>query len=203
MIPNITVDNFFENPTLVRNFALQQEFFKGDRGNWPGLRTKFVDELDNVFFHQFCAKLMSFLPKQYDTFRYIEAGFQIIDESYGSGWVHDDDVKYNVAGLIYLNPDQQRQGCGTTFYDYQMDVNGREYAEMFRLEVNSDDPKEHNKYERYREEHRNKWTPNIVVENRFNRCNIFNSKTWHSANNFFGTDRESSRLTMVFFGEAV
>ena len=45
-LPLTVVDNFFETPTLVRNFALQQEFFKGDRGNWPGIRTKFLDELD-------------------------------------------------------------------------------------------------------------------------------------------------------------
>lgn len=202
-IPIITIDDFFETPTLVRDFALKQEFFKGDRGNWPGLRTKFIDELDNKFFHTFAAKLMSFLPKQYTTFTNLEAGFQLIDESYGSGWVHDDDIKYNVAGLVYLNPETIRQGCGTTYYDYSMDVNGETYAKMFRDEVNADDPEERDKYRKYREEHRNKWVPNVVVENRFNRCNIFNSKVWHSANNFFGTTRETSRLTLVFFGHAV
>ena len=52
-LPLTVVDNFFETPTLVRNFALQQEFFKGDRGNWPGIRTKFLDELDINFFNTF------------------------------------------------------------------------------------------------------------------------------------------------------
>lgn len=63
MILNIIVDNFFENLIFVCSFVLQQEFFKGDRGNWLGLCIKFVDELDNVFFYQFCVKLMSFLFK--------------------------------------------------------------------------------------------------------------------------------------------
>lgn len=202
-IPIITIDNFFETPTLVREFALQQEFFKGDRGNWPGLRTRFIDELDNKFFHTFAAKLMSYLPKQYDTFTHLEAGFQLIDESYGSGWVHDDDDKYNVAGMIYLNPDQTKQGCGTTYYDFSLDANGEEYSRMFEYEVNAENPEDRDKYKKYREEHRSKWVPNVVVENRFNRCNIFNSKVWHSANNFFGKDKNSSRLTLVFFGEAV
>ena len=48
--------------------------------------------------------------------------------------------------------------------------------------------------EKYRMDHRSKWTENIVVENRFNRCNIFNSKCWHAANNFFGNNMETNRL---------
>lgn len=201
-VPITTIDNFFETPTLVREFALQQEYFKGDRGNWPGFRTKFIDELDSTFFHTFCSKLINYVPGCH-AFRTMEAGFQLIDESYGSGWVHDDDDKFNVAGLIYLNPGVIQQGCGTTFYDYRLDVNGEDYSHMFNYEVNSDEYADHNKYQKYRDEHRSKWVPNVTVQNRFNRCNIFNSKIWHSADNFFGNSKETSRLTLVFFGHAV
>ena len=44
--PIITIDNFFETPSLVRSWALSLEYFKGDRGNWPGIRTAFIDELN-------------------------------------------------------------------------------------------------------------------------------------------------------------
>lgn len=201
-VPIITVDNFFETPTLVREFALNQEYFKGDRGNWPGLRTKFIDELDNQFFHKLCSKLIYYIPGCH-SFKVVQASFQLIDESYGCGWVHDDDDKFNVAGMIYLNPGPIPQGSGTTFYDYRLDVNGEDYSKMFQHEVNADNSEERRKYEKYREEHRSKWVPNVTIENRFNRCNIFNSKIWHSANNFFGVDKQSSRLTLVFFGHAI
>jgi hypothetical protein len=44
-IPTIVVDNFYEDPLLWREFALDLKYFKGNRGNWPGLRT---DLLHNV-----------------------------------------------------------------------------------------------------------------------------------------------------------
>ena len=200
MIPYITIDNFFETPTLVRDFALRQEYFKGDRGNWPGIRTEMIDILDHQLFHVMASKLMSYLPKQYTSFTNLESTFQIIDGSWGSGWVHDDDAKYNVAGLIYLTPDPPRYS-GTSFYDFQMDTNGEDYTKMFEEEMNDSDKR--NAHEKYRMDHRSKWTENIVVENRFNRCNIFNSKCWHAANNFFGNSMVTNRLTLVFFGEAV
>lgn len=200
--PIITIDNFFESPSLVRKFALQQEYFKGDRGNWPGIRTQFIDKIDTEFFHVLASKLIQYIPGKH-SFTNLECTFQLIDETYGSGWVHDDDDKFNVAGLIYLNPGPVRQGCGTTFYDYRLDVNGEDYSKMFYEEVNAEDPDSRRKHEKYREEHRSKWTPNVTIENRYNRCNIFDSKIWHSANNFFGKDAETSRLTLVFFGHAV
>jgi len=200
--PIITIDNFFETPSLVREFALRQEYFKGDRGNWPGIRTAFLDTINKEFFHVFASKLIPYIPGKY-AFRNLECTFQLIDETYGSGWVHDDDDKFNVAGMVYLNPGPVRQGCGTTFYDYRLDVNGEDYSKMFQEEVNSDDIEGRQKYQKYREEHRGKWTPNVVVENRYNRCNIFNSKLWHSADNFFGTDADTTRLTLVFFGHAI
>ena len=60
-LPLTVVDNFFETPTLVRNFALQQEFFKGDRGNWPGIRTNFIEDLDIDLFNSIHDKILSFI----------------------------------------------------------------------------------------------------------------------------------------------
>lgn len=199
--PIITIDNFFETPSLVRSWALSLEYFKGDRGNWPGIRTAFLDELNQEFFHTFASKLIKCVPGK-STFNNLECTFQLIDKTYGSGWVHDDDDKFNVAGMVYLNPGPIPQGCGTTFYDYRLDTNGEDYSEMFRHEVNADNEEERKKYQKYRDEHRSLWVPNVTVQNRYNRCNIFNSKIWHSADNFFGTTNDTARLTLVFFGQA-
>lgn len=200
--PIIVIDEFFETPSLVRSYGLQQEFFKGDRGNWPGLRTEFISEFNKELFHTIASKLMYYLPGKH-TFTHLECGFQIIDETYGSGWVHDDDHKFNVAGIIYLNPDNIPDNSGTTFYDHRLDVNGEDYSNMFRSEVNAENVELRNEYKKYRDEHRSKWKPNTIVENRYNRCVMFDSTLWHSADNFFGTDMDNSRLTIVFFGHAI
>ena len=99
-VPLTVVDNFFDTPSLVRDYALKQEFFKGDRGNWPGIRTKFIQELDPSFMQSIGDKLTMHLPRCYTGFQYLEASFQLIDESYGEGWVHNDDPKYNVRPVI-------------------------------------------------------------------------------------------------------
>jgi hypothetical protein len=202
LMPLISIDNFFESPTLVRDFALRQEYFKGDRGNWPGLRSKFIDEIDPDFFHVFASKLIYYIPGRH-SFAILQTSFQIIDGTYGSGWIHTDEDKYNVAGMIYLSLNPTPLDSGTTFYDNRIDVNADDYSKMFMEEVNSDDAEGRRKFEQYREDHRKQWVPNARIQNRFNRCNIFDPRTWHSADYFFGETMENSRLTLVFFGEAV
>ena len=47
------------------------------------------------------------------------------------------------------------------------------------------------------------WVPNVKVEGRWNRCVISDSTRWHCAGKFFGTTKETSRLTIVFFGRVL
>ena len=47
-LPTMVVDNFYEEPDQVRDYALSLEYFKGDRGSWPGVRTKLFHEFDQV-----------------------------------------------------------------------------------------------------------------------------------------------------------
>ena len=198
-LPLTVVDNFFETPTLVRNFALQQEFFKGDRGNWPGIRTKFLDELDINFFNTFHDKLLNYIPRNYKGFQHLEATFQLIDETYKRGWVHNDDPKWNVAGIIYLNNDKPKQDCGTTFYDDRDTSNDGDHSKEYCDYVNDNIGQN----EDVRDKVNSRWVPSMLAENRWNRCVISDSTRWHSAGRFFGHNKETSRLTLVFFGRVI
>ena len=198
-LPLTVVDNFFETPTLVRNFALQQEFFKGDRGNWPGVRTNFLDELDINFFNTFHDKLLTYIPRNYVGFQHLEATFQLIDETYKRGWVHNDDPKWNVAGIVYLNNDKPKQDCGTTFYDDRDTSNDKDHSKEYCDDVNNNIGKN----EDIRDKVNSRWVPNMLAENRWNRCVISDSTRWHSAGRFFGHNKETSRLTLVFFGRVI
>lgn len=198
-LPTMVIDNFYENPDLIRDWALSQEFFKGDRGSWPGLRTELLHTLNPQLFDLTLKKLL-FVLKDYG-YREIldmQTGFQIIDGSWGTGWVHDDDPKLHVAGVIYLNHDAPVDS-GTTIYNDQADFDGSRYTDLFMKDVFSETPEERQQYFKYRAEQRAHFSPSIKIGNVYNRCIIFDTRNWHSADNFFGTTVDNSRLTQVFF----
>jgi hypothetical protein len=202
-LPTMVFDNFYEDPVLVRNFALDQNFFKGERGSWPGLRTDLLHTVNREFFEMFMRKLLIILKDyEFTEFLELQTGFQIIEESYGQGWVHDDDPKLNVAGLIYLNP-HSPLGAGTVIYEDQTDFNGDLYTEIFMNDVLLASPEERSQYDKYRKEQISHFTPTVTVESVYNRCVIFDPRNWHSAENFFGHDVETGRLTQVFFARAI
>jgi len=197
--PTIIVDNFYEDPYLWREYALEQEFFKGNRGSWPGVRTKLLHELNEELFDIVCKKIMFTLrPYGFKEFDELQIAFQMIDESYGRGWVHDDDPKLHVAGVVYLNKESP-EGCGTTIYKDAPDFNGEEYTKMFMKDVLDSTPDERKQIGKYRNDQLTHFTPEIKVESVYNRFVLFDSRCWHSADAFFGTTKEDSRLNQVFF----
>jgi len=198
-IPTVVIDDFFETPELWRYFALNQEFFKGNRGTWPGLRTKMLYDLCPALYNTLEFKLLQHVP--FNSFSKIETTFQIIDETYGKGWVHDDNPEHDVAGVIYLN-EHTVPNSGTTLYSDKFDISGDHYTELFVKDVSTDTPEEREQFNKYREEQRSFFTQTASVDSRWNRCIIFDPRTWHSADNFFGTTKEDARLTLVFFGNA-
>lgn len=201
-IPTMVFDNFYEDPDLWREFALSQEFFKGDRGSWPGLRTKLLHEINQEIFRVTMRKLLVIMePYGFTEFVELQTGFQVIDETYGRGWVHDDDPKLNIAGVIYLNPDAPI-GAGTVIYQDQNDFNGERYTEMFMNDVLVASPEEREQYSKYREEQVQSFKKTTTIESVYNRCIIFDPRNWHSAEKFFGSTHAESRLTQVFFIKA-
>lgn len=198
-LPTIVLDNFYEDPLLWREFALDQEFFKGDRGNWPGIRTELLHRVNYDLFQVVLKKLL-FVLKDYGITQVseLQTGFQLIDETYGRGWVHDDDPSFQCAGIIYLN-EAAPLNSGTTIYENSPDFSGERYAKLFETDVNSKSPAEREQYMKYREEQVSQFKKSITVDNVFNRMVLFDSRCWHSADKFFGTTDDNSRLTQVFF----
>lgn len=202
-LPTIVIDNFYENPELWREFALDLEFYKGNRGSWPGVRSDFLQNLDSELFRLLSSKLMHVLNDYgYCEFLELQTTFQLIDETYGEGWVHDDDPHFTVAGLIYLNLEAP-VGAGTTLYSNQTDFNGEVYSEIFMNDVLVATDEEREKHAKYRKDQRAHFTPTTTIESVFNRCIIFDPRTWHSANTFFGKEKSDTRLTQVFFARAI
>jgi hypothetical protein len=197
--PTTVVDNFYEEPDLWREFALEQEFFKGNRGSWPGLRTALLHETRPDLLKIVADKLKLVLKDYgYNEFLELQVSFQLIDETYGRGWVHDDDPKLQVAGVVYLNKNAG-PGCGTTIYKDAPDFNGEEYSKMFMKDVLMSTPEERAEFAKYREDQVAHFTPLVEVESVYNRMVMFDCRNWHSADKFFGSTKEESRLNQIFF----
>jgi hypothetical protein len=197
--PTIVIDDFYDDPDLIRHYALGQEFFKGERGSWPGIRTELLHRTDRDFFNVFSKKIWDIIKTYRSTdILELQTGFQLIDETYGRGWVHDDDPTMAVAGVIYLSPDPI-EGSGTTIYDDAPDFNGEKYSEIFMKDVLVATPEERAQYAKYRDEQISFFKPNTIVDNVYNRLVMFDSRCWHSADKFFGTTKDDTRLTQVFF----
>ncbi len=205
MIETKVIDNFYETPTIIRKFALEQEFFKKP-GNYPGLRTKFIDSIDDDFFKVFAKKLISLyydLDNQNIKFQ-ILTSFQWAGEKYKHGWIHkdrylkspNDDEGYDIAGVIYLTPNAPTN-CGTSLYRLISDN-----AEGCKLPTDpfySGLDIDINTYFQEQLKYNSQFEKVKQVENIFNRLVVYDCKQWHSQDGFFGDTAENSRLIQVFF----
>jgi hypothetical protein len=197
--PTIVIDNFFETPNQVREWALSLNFYKGNRGNWPGYRTDLVHLLDENFHELVCRKIIK--HTSFNNFKQFDISFSLCNESWESGWIHTDPKEFNVVGLVYLSPNPPTdKEYGTIIYDTP--TNYMPTNELFVDDVNQEDPNKRQTAARLT--HNSNFTASQTIENRFNRCLIFDARQWHSGGNFFGSpdNKREQRLTMVFFGAA-
>ena len=202
-LPTMVIDNFYDEPELVREYALGLDFFKGNRGSWPGVRTKLLHEFDRETLEILGKKLMVYLKDYgYTGFDEFQSAFHSTPGSYTRGWVHDDDPKLNIAGVIYLNK-EPLNGTGTTIYEDNNNFDGSKYSQAFMEDVLDVSVEEKEKFNNIREQQVAEFKKTITMESVYNRCIIFDTRQWHSPENFYGTTLEDSRLTQVFFARAV
>jgi len=199
-IPVTILDNFFDDPDKIREWALQQEYFPAKDGNWPGLRSKLINELNAPFFRLVCRK---FFSQFYDLQNMEELSwevtmrFQMIPKGYDSGWIHSDEKAGQITGIIYLSPNANLNG-GTSIYRNKSNIvqpmiDNRKFKEDSYLnKITMQEAK------KYKEEHNAQFEETIRVSNVYNRSICFDSQLIHGAQDFFG-EGEDSRLTLVFF----
>lgn len=199
IMPTKVIDDFFEIPSVWRHFALQQTYSADPAyATWAGVRTAPLDELDTKLFHSFASKLIVHLAG-FSYFKSLKVNFASVDGSFGQGWVHDDEPIWNVAGIIYLNPEPP-PNSGTLFFTKIQDSD-QQFNNIFFEELKAA-PDDRKAYQKYKDEQRALYRKNMTVGNVYNRCLLFNPALWHSADNYFGDTLENSRLTITFFGLA-
>jgi len=179
------VDNFYEYPDKVREFALKQYYVEGGFGRgfigrrteqqflFPGLKEKF-EEIIGMKITEWESHGMN------GRFQNCHSGEPLV--------YHCDSQKW--GGMLYLTPSAPYQ-CGTTLYAHKK-TRARSYNDQgwdaSWANVPGDPHLDGTPFE-----------PVDVLGNVYNRLVIFDASCIHSASEYFGTVMENSRLWQMFF----
>ena len=182
----IVIDNFYDDPLKVREFALSQKYITEDY--YPGKRSEISFSNENIktkieeIIMPFAGKITKFVCNDNS----VSNGKFQYTTSHDRSWIHSD-IYTDWAGIIYLTPNAPLSS-GTGFYKL---IDGD-------IDENTDEIN----YNKLCGIHRNdmtKWKLVDNIGNVFNRLIIFNSKKFHSSMNYFGTNINDGRLFHVFF----
>jgi hypothetical protein len=185
------VDNFYEDPLAVREYALMQTYFEGEGAVGERTRMQFLFDGLKERFEQIMQ--VSIAEHTHDGYGWYDNGINGRFQSCIGGVpqvFHSDDQQW--AGLIFLTPDAPPQS-GTSFYrhkqskvfhksdiDWSVGENGNVFTSETYLDPTPFETQD-------------------KVGNVFNRLVIFDGGLIHSGNDYFGHSRETGRLFQIFF----
>lgn len=178
----IVVDNFYENPDQVRQLALQQSYAPDLRYH-KGQRTqkKFLPQGLKEVFESFIGKrITKWVDYEYNgIFQFCTAQDPL---------VYHSDVQ-NYAGAIYLTPDAPPES-GTSFF------RSKQYPNVRKCHISESNYPEIFKGGFY---DKTKFELIDTVGNVYNRLVLWDARLIHSASQYFGQNKEDSRLFHLFF----
>ena len=200
LYPVTVIENFYENPDSIREFALAQKYtFCHERTNleyvYPGSRTKDLFDLDSNLHTEICKKLISvFHNTEYDYMRWaVSTNFQGVSEEYSQGVIHTDQNTI-FAGVLYLTPSAPLD-TGTSLFRKNITFDETKYQQAlddndkrFRAGKIAMDTSYHSMFDEI-----------VRVNNVYNTLIIYEGRHFHAANRFFGKTLKDSRLAQVFF----
>lgn len=198
--PTLAIDSFYNDPDKVRELALAQEFKSAPNGEYPGKRTRCLDQIDRALFDEFADRFFS-IYYDFEHHRVdwqIDTYFQLIDayedNDLNQGWVH---VDYNsvVSGVIYLNP-MPPYDSGTVICDLKEDEIF-DYEQKSKHEFNLGKLCDLESYKRVLNDNNKKFYDSVVFKNKYNRLISFDGQMYHKINNYESSSEP--RLTQVFF----
>jgi hypothetical protein len=200
-IPVMVVDDFFEDPDSIRNYALSLDYAKPD-DNYPGVRTELLDTLNDTLFKSLSLRLFSLLYdfKVHRAGGHVQACFQLITEEYEEGWVHSDlsTDDWCIAGVVYLTPNAPLSG-GTSLYKLTTATHPEQskHKNVFYSNAAIDI----DTYRKARDTFNDHYEKTMQISNVYNRLVMYNTNQLHRGDIFFGNNKENGRLTLVFFAK--
>jgi hypothetical protein len=211
--PTTIVDDFFENPKEVVNFANKQKFLPNPKGFFPGKRTQGLHVIDESFFNSVLSKIVNiyFDFAVHEVYwENVEMYFQKIkpfsDDKQAlinKGLIHQDgDIP--LVGLIYLTEDADLDSGTSIFKAKKIYKNAASQTKKFTQRKQNLYKKEKLKkndlvdLEKLTKEINYGFEESLRINNIFNRFLSYNGSEFHGANNFMAK-KDEERLTLVFF----
>ena len=200
--PLIIKDNFFSDPDAIVNIINHVDYSLSSN-NYPGVRTKSLDEINPKLYEHIFQKIFLLLhdqlPLRFES--NLKVGFHKIKpfvegdkwDKKNRGWVLKDGCLF--GGVIYLdkNPDKD---AGTSIYKSKdgFDVQTQENIdakELFYSGQLIDDGHYYNAYDRVR----NQYEETLKIPNVYNRLVLIPNDQPHAMT----TIGDKERNTLVFF----
>ena len=189
------IENTFKNPYEIRKVALSLDYVTCNTLSWPGYRVDLPEPIRSQYF--------SIIKKQFnDVDRIKSAYFQYIDESWISGSCHYDETKYTC--ITFLNTETQINS-GLEIYDEKYSCHkDRKLIDIFNPIKEKFYSSEKNViqkilFKQRLKQYNSQFKDPCIISNKFNRTIGFKSEKMHRAQDFFGTKKSNSRLTLVSF----
>jgi len=198
----IVIDDFYENPDYVRDFALKQNL-KSHPDNHKGHRTDdrfFAPHMKEVFERIMGVSVANWYDGTYcnGVFQYCTSKDPLVYHCDGQDW----------AGAVYLTPNAPYD-CGTSLFASKLtgarDGNAPDFNfdKVFPCSRNTEYPTT-NKEGAISEDYVPFLDPTIFekvddIGNVYNRLILWDAQLIHSASKYFGNDRYDSRLFHLFF----
>ena len=180
----LVIDNFYDNPIEVRNFALQQDYFI--KQYHPGKRSH---SFANIGHKNAFQSILKPFAGEIINFSYTgdNGSFQYTT-SYDRSWVHIDGKSSNWAAIIYLTPNAPLSS-GTGFYKFYDGTMNDKHQDILN---------NHTMIEDFSQD-MTKWELIENTSNVFNRLIIYRANNFHMSMKYFGKDINDGRLFQVFF----
>ena len=207
MFQVIEVENFFENPDLIRDFALSQEFnpyIYTPNSIWSGFRAPINNQaIETELFEKIekesGKKIRSFVSRFH-----LNPGVSM------HGYPHVDAPEIDsFAGVVYLNRTYP-ENCGTTIYeDLPIHKSFVEkyipnYVDKMEIVYNVNLNINNRFKQQYSQECLNFKTYVLKkfksVDFEFNKMVLYPGNVLHSPDFYFGDNKNNSRLTIAFHG---
>ena len=215
------VDDFFEEPKKIVKFANTLKYKKGPIGNWPGVRTDSLHDVNYDFFNSVLSKILS-LHFDYNTHQVVWKDTQMyFQKTYpydsknknniiNQGLVHCDGDQ-PIVGLVYLTEDADIES-GTSIMSQIKKYNNKQAAKLSSeyerkkrniykkslKDLTKKDLKDHAKLVK---DCNSDFVENIKINNIFNRAIFYTGNDYHKVNSFYTGKKE--RLTLVFFVKTI
>ena len=209
MFPVTCLDNFYNDPNGIRNFALSLNYEKTP-GHYPGYRTDnlqdihehfhilSVNKLLSLFFQIDPSEVMDFKWQATNFFQKIYPYHKDVNNILNVGDIHQDQPSLKLAAVIYLNPNPSIDS-GTSFYQCKEDCK-EYYPDDNHSKIKSFCYRD-SECEEYSEElrtHNLNYEKTIEVKNLYNRLIAYPPQLFHAQTNYCMIN-EDFRLTQVFF----